>query len=228
MGKCSSKSSAATNHGFDYDLIVIGGGSGGLSAAKQAGKDGRKVIVCDFVNPSPMGTTWGLGGTCTNVGCVPKKLLHAAALCSETLAVAPAFGFKLDSAMKKLTPYKIGVEHSWELLIGEVQEYIHKLNWSYRVKLNEVKVKYVNAFAEFVDSHTIRLTDLNEEKSNITGNNILVAIGGRPRYLKIPGGRKEDALCITSDDLFSLPYAPGKTLLVGASYIALECAGFLA
>ncbi len=63
-------------HPYDYDVLVIGGGSGGLAASKEAARLNRKVAVCDFVTPSPPGTTWGLGGTCVNVGCIPKKLMH--------------------------------------------------------------------------------------------------------------------------------------------------------
>ncbi len=65
---------------FDYDLLVIGGGSGGLALSQEAAKFGKKIGVFDFVKPSPIGTTWGLGGTCVNVGCIPKKLMHTAAL----------------------------------------------------------------------------------------------------------------------------------------------------
>lgn len=61
---------------YDYDLVVIGGGSGGLACAKEAARLGRRVACLDFVKPSPMGSTWGLGGTCVNVGCIPKKLMH--------------------------------------------------------------------------------------------------------------------------------------------------------
>lgn len=70
-----------------YDLVVIGGGSGGLAAAKEAVGLGAKVAVLDYVTPSPIGTTWGLGGTCVNVGCIPKKLMHQAALLGEAVHV---------------------------------------------------------------------------------------------------------------------------------------------
>ncbi len=68
---------------FDYDFFVIGGGSGGLASAKRAKLLGKKVGVADFVKPSPQGTTWGLGGTCVNVGCIPKKLMHFVAQMGE-------------------------------------------------------------------------------------------------------------------------------------------------
>lgn len=71
----------------EYDLVVIGGGSGGLAAAKEASGLGAKVAVLDFVTPSPKGTKWGLGGTCVNVGCIPKKLMHQAALLGEAIHV---------------------------------------------------------------------------------------------------------------------------------------------
>lgn len=72
----------------DYDLVVIGGGSGGLAAAKEAASLGAKVAVLDFVTPTPRGTKWGLGGTCVNVGCIPKKLMHQAALLGEAIHVS--------------------------------------------------------------------------------------------------------------------------------------------
>lgn len=71
-----------------YDLVVIGGGSGGLAAAKEAANLGAKVAVLDYVKPSPIGTKWGLGGTCVNVGCIPKKLMHQAALLGEAVHVS--------------------------------------------------------------------------------------------------------------------------------------------
>lgn len=72
---------------YEYDLVVIGGGSGGLACAKEAAQFGAKVAVLDFVKPSPKGTKWGLGGTCVNVGCIPKKLMHQASLLGEAIHV---------------------------------------------------------------------------------------------------------------------------------------------
>lgn len=72
----------------EYDLVVIGGGSGGLAAAKEASALGAKVAVLDYVTPTPSGTKWGLGGTCVNVGCIPKKLMHQAALLGEAVHVS--------------------------------------------------------------------------------------------------------------------------------------------
>jgi thioredoxin reductase (NADPH) len=73
---------------YDYDLVVIGGGSGGLACAKEAIQFGAKVAVLDFVKPSPRGTKWGLGGTCVNVGCIPKKLMHQASLLGDAIHVS--------------------------------------------------------------------------------------------------------------------------------------------
>lgn len=84
-----------SDHGFDYDLVVIGGGSGGLAASKEAAKLGAKVAVLDFVKPSPQGSTWGLGGTCVNVGCIPKKLMHHASSLGEAAGHAAEYGWKV-------------------------------------------------------------------------------------------------------------------------------------
>lgn len=80
--------SSSDGESFEYDLVVIGGGSGGLACAKEAAQFGAKVAVLDFVKPSPQGTKWGLGGTCVNVGCIPKKLMHQASLLGEAIHVS--------------------------------------------------------------------------------------------------------------------------------------------
>jgi len=202
-------------HNYDYDIIVIGGGSGGLSASKEAARLGKKVAVCDFVKPSPAGTTWGLGGTCVNVGCIPKKLMHQAALLGEAVKDAKSFGWEVE---------KDTVQHSWTKMVEEVQNHIGGLNWGYRVALREKQVTYLNEYAEFVDEHTLKTTNKKGKEKTITAAKFILATGGRPKYPEIPGVE----FGISSDDLFSLPHSPGKTLLIGASYIALECAGFLA
>ncbi|KAL3321250.1 Thioredoxin reductase 2, mitochondrial [Cichlidogyrus casuarinus] len=201
---------------YDYDFVVIGGGSGGLSASKEAAAFGARTAVLDFVAPTPMGTTWGLGGTCVNVGCIPKKLMHQAANHRHNIEDAAHYGWKLDSTQ---------VHHDWQTMVENVQNYIKSLNWGYRTSLTSSKVKYINALGRLIDPHTIECTDKDGTKTNITSKYIVLATGERPRYPDVPGDRDT---CITSDDLFSLPYNPGKTLVVGASYVALECAGFLA
>ncbi|XP_016119538.1 thioredoxin reductase 1, cytoplasmic-like, partial [Sinocyclocheilus grahami] len=98
-------------------------------------------------------------------------------------------------------------------------------NWGYRVSLRDKNVNYVNAYAEFVEPHKIKATNKRGKEMFYTAAKFVLATGERPRYLGIPGDKE---YCITSDDLFSLPYCPGKTLVIGASYVALECGGFLA
>ncbi|XP_064473456.1 thioredoxin reductase 1, cytoplasmic-like isoform X2 [Ornithodoros turicata] len=199
---------------FNYDLYVIGGGSGGLAAAKEAVKHGKKVGLCDFVTPTPKGTTWGLGGTCVNVGCIPKKLMHQAALLGQSIKDARNFGWATGDE----------VAHNWETMRDSIRSYIASLNWNYRVQLRDQKIDYHNSFAEFVGPHTLKLKDKKGREAIINSRNFILATGERPRYPDIPGARE---YTITSDDLFFLPYCPGKTLVVGASYVALECAGFL-
>ncbi|KAM9229927.1 thioredoxin reductase 1, cytoplasmic isoform 2-T2 [Dugong dugon] len=200
---------------YDYDLIIIGGGSGGLAAAKEAAKYDKKVMVLDFVTPTPLGTRWGLGGTCVNVGCIPKKLMHQAALLGQALQDSRNYGWKVEDMVK----------HDWEKMTEAVQNYIGSLNWGYRVALREKKVTYENAYGQFVGPHRVKATNNKGKEKIYSAERFLIATGERPRYLGIPGDKE---YCISSDDLFSLPYSPGKTLVVGASYVALECAGFLA
>lgn len=200
---------------YEYDLIVIGGGSGGLAAAKEAANLGKKVALLDFVKPSPQGTSWGLGGTCVNVGCVPKKLMHRASILGEEFHDSKAFGWDVPPQIK----------HNWDTMKNAIQDHIGSLNWGYRVDLRDKKVNYVNGYGEFINNHKINATKQNDTTVEMTAEYFIVATGERPRYPDIPGAKE---YAITSDDLFSLPYCPGKTLCIGASYVSLECAGFLA
>ncbi|BET01964.1 thioredoxin reductase [Nesidiocoris tenuis] len=204
-----------SNETIPYDLIVIGGGSGGLAAAKEAVSYGKKVAVLDFVKPSIHGTTWGLGGTCVNVGCIPKKLMHIASMLGESIHDAKNFGWEV--------PERSAVNINWSNLVEAVQNHVKSVNWTTRVLLRDKKIEYINGFGTLIDPNTVKATMKNGSEKILKTNHIIVAIGGRPKYLDVPG--KEH--CISSDDIFSLPKAPGKTLVIGAGYIGLECAGFL-
>ncbi|KAK3699596.1 hypothetical protein QZH41_014309, partial [Actinostola sp. cb2023] len=176
---------------------------------------GKKVAVLDYVSPSPQGTTWGLGGTCVNVGCIPKKLMHHASLLGEAIKDSRKYGWE--------TPEN--VQFNWDVLVTGVQNHIKSLNWGHRVQLHDKKVKYLPALGSFVDPHTIKAVGRTGQEEILTAENIVIAVGGRPRFPDNVPGAKEH--CISSDDLFSLKRPPGKTLVIGASYVALECAGFL-
>merc|ERR1719318_311877 len=140
--------------------------------------------------------------------------MHQAAILKHSLEDSRSYGWQ--------TPE--GVTHDWPTLVSNVQAHIGSLNWGYRVQLRDKKVDYINAYAKFTDPHTLHTVDRRGKERTITANKFVIAVGGRPRYPDIPGAREH---CITSDDIFQLGHSPGKTLLVGASYIALECAGFL-
>ncbi|XP_031349705.1 thioredoxin reductase 1, mitochondrial isoform X1 [Photinus pyralis] len=199
---------------YEYDLVVLGGGSGGLAAAKEASALGAKVAVLDYVTPTPIGTKWGLGGTCVNVGCIPKKLMHQAALLGESLKDAAAYGWELEPE---------NIKNTWSTLRQAVQNHIKSVNWVTRVELRDKKVEYINGLGTFKDPNTIQAQTKQGERT-LTAKYILIAVGGRPRYSDIPGAIEYG---ITSDDIFSLDREPGKTLVIGAGYIGLECAGFL-
>lgn len=201
----------------DFDIVVIGGGSGGLACAQEAAKHGKSVAVCDFVAPSPAGSSWGLGGTCVNVGCIPKKLMHHAALLGGALAEAHSYGWQAPAHPSA---------HSWGALVRGISEHIGSLSFGYRSALLSAGVDYLNAHASFEHAHLVRAVGADGSVRRLRAKAFVLAVGGRPRYLDdIEGGRE---LVVSSDDLFSLQEPPGKTLCVGGGYVALECAGLLA
>ena len=217
MSVAKTSADNVANAGFDYDLCVIGGGSGGMAAAKEAASHGARVILFDYVKPSPRGTKWGLGGTCVNVGCVPKKLMHAAALAGSSLHDASKLGW-VDAA-------DAHAKHDWVTLRNTVRNHVRSLNFGYRGGLRSAKVQYKNALAALQDEHTVSFGKPGAEQETLTAAHILLAMGGRPFVPSSVPGAQEYA--ITSDDIFYLDKAPGKTLCVGAGYISLESAGFL-
>ncbi|CAE7696893.1 SEP1 [Symbiodinium sp. KB8] len=160
--------------GLDF-VEVIGGGSGGLAATKAASDLGAKVAVADFVKPSPAGTTWGIGGTCVNVGCIPKKLMHISSLYRETQTDAHGIGWETKSS------------HSWSAMVNQVNDYIKSLNWGTKTDLRSKNIKYYNSFATFKDAHTISLDNGKGKKEEVSAKYILIACGGRPAYGDVPG-----------------------------------------
>uniref|UniRef100_A0A669E123 Thioredoxin reductase 2 n=1 Tax=Oreochromis niloticus TaxID=8128 RepID=A0A669E123_ORENI len=114
---------------YDYDLLVIGGGSGGLACSKEAAQLGQKVAVLDYVEPSAKGTKWGLGGTCVNVGCIPKKLMHQAALLGTAVKDAKKYGWQIPDT----------ISHDWPTMAEAIQNHVKSLNWGHRVQLQDNK-----------------------------------------------------------------------------------------
>lgn len=202
-------------HSFAYDLFVIGGGSGGMASAKAAANLKAKVGLANFVKPSPQGTVWGMGGTCVNVGCVPKKMFHFSALLGELREDQKECGW----SVKKES------QHNWGKMIEKVTSFIKRLNGMYQESMdNNKEIDYFNAYATLKDRNTVRLVDVNGKEEIVTAKYIIITGGGRPSFLNIPNAKE---LCITSDDIFWTKKDPGKTLVVGSGYIGLECAGFL-
>lgn len=172
-------------------------------------------------------------GTCVNVGCIPKKLMHTAATLGDRMADSIDFGWThvgqpdeygmTDTAKQKFLSSRSS-NFSWQTMVGNVQDHIRSLNFKYRVDLRGKGIDYINALGRFVDPHTVETTDKKGNKTTVTADKVVIAVGGRPAYPDIPGALE---YAISSDDIFSFKKTPGKTLVIGASYVALECAGFI-
>jgi glutathione reductase (NADPH) len=184
---------------FDFDLFVIGGGSAGVRAARIAAGHGARVGVAES-------RFWG--GTCVNVGCVPKKLLVQAA---EYGALAEdARGFGWNSARP---------EHDWAALIVAKDREVGRLSGIYRQLLETAGVAVFDARAHFIDPHTLAVGDVR-----LSAQRIIIATGGHPTMPDVPGSE----LGIVSDDAFCLPAMPRRVAIVGSGYIAVEFAGIFA
>ncbi len=181
-----------------YDLIAIGGGSGGLSAAERAASYGARCAVIE---------TGRLGGTCVNVGCVPKKIMWHAAHLAHALDDASGYGFKLDY-----------FDFDWRKLKTARDALIRHLNKEYLGYLSQAGVELIHGFARWMDARTL---EVNGE--HYTADHIVIATGSRPQIPDLPGAE----FGITSDGFFELNNCPPRVAIVGSGYIAVELAGML-
>ncbi len=181
-----------------YDLIAIGGGSGGLSVAERAARYG---VRCALVESGE------LGGTCVNLGCVPKKVMWNAANIAHMISDANDYGFEVE---------KRGF--NWARLVAKREAYIGGINDWYHTYLSDSNITEIEGTARFVDPHTIAV-----EGEHYTAEHMVIAPGSRPVVLNVPGAE----LGITSDGFFDLEECPGRVAIVGGGYIGVELAGVL-
>ena len=181
---------------MDYDLFVIGGGSGGVRCARIAAGHGARVAIAEE-------RYWG--GTCVNVGCVPKKLMVQAAEYGAWAADSHGFGWNTQAG-----------EHEWAALMAAKDAEIERLNAIYVRLLETAGVDWFFERAVFVDAHTLRLGE-----RTVTAERIVIAVGGHPSWPDIAGAE----LGIVSDQAFHLPERPRRVTMVGGGYIGVEFAG---
>jgi glutathione-disulfide reductase len=181
-----------------YDLIAIGGGSGGLAVAETAAQLGKKVAVIESAR---------LGGTCVNNGCVPKKVMWYAAHLAHAVDDASEFGIPNQ---RKHT--------DWKTLVDKRERYIGNINQYWDQHVSENRIERIHGSAQFVDAHTVSVND-----THYTADHIVIATGSHAIVPSVPGAE----LGITSDGFFQLDKQPEKVAIVGGGYIAVELAGVL-
>lgn len=180
---------------YDFDLFVIGAGSGGIAAARRAAEYGAKVGLAEVGR---------LGGTCVNRGCVPKKLMVYASRFPEYFEAAEGYGWSA-----------IASTFDWPKLIHAVDAEVTRLNGIYQRMLDNSGVQLFRAYASFVDDHTLLVGD-----EKITAGKILIAVGGKPIRPEIPGVEHT----LTSDEIFLFPEQPKRMVVLGGGYIGCEFA----
>ena len=188
------------NH-HDHDLFVIGGGSGGVRAARFAAQRGARVAMAE---------SGRMGGTCVNVGCIPKKLYSYGAHYAEAFAESAGYGWQLPGAPTL----------DWETLKANRAKEITRLNGIYEGLMTGAKVLRLQGHARLLDAHTVEVALEGGGTQRHSARHVLIATGGTPFVPDMPGRE----LAITSDDMFDLPQFPRRLVVVGGGYIACEMA----
>jgi glutathione reductase (NADPH) len=184
---------------LDFDLVVVGGGSGGLAGAFRAAEHGARVALLE---PGE------LGGTCVNVGCVPKKAMWLAAHLAERIELAQRLGFAVESQPP-----------DWCELVAERQRYIANIHASYRRRLDEAGIVALPQRGRLLDARTV----CAEDGLRLRAAHVLVATGARPRRPQVEGAEHG----LVSDDFFRFTAAPARVAIVGGGYIGVELSGML-
>ena len=179
-----------------FDYLAIGGGSGGIASANRAAMHGQKAAVIEAV---------AVGGTCVNVGCVPKKAMWYAGQIADALSYAKDYGFNVEQK-----------GYNWAKMVENREAYIERIHAAYQRGFDANKVTLINGFAKFIDKNTV---EVNGEK--ITADHIVIATGGRPSIPNIEGAEYG----IDSNGFFALKEQPESVVVIGAGYIAVELAG---
>jgi glutathione reductase (NADPH) len=179
-----------------FDLISVGGGSGGLACVQRAAEYGAKTAVIESQR---------LGGTCVNVGCVPKKVMWNAAGIASSLGDAADYGFEV----------KVGA-HDWAALKAKRDAYVQRLNGIYERNLAAKGVAYVRGVARFIDAHTVEV-----DGQRLSAKHLVIATGGKASIPALAGAE----IGITSDGFFELAARPRRVAIIGSGYIACELAG---
>ncbi|KAF2745766.1 glutathione reductase-like protein [Sporormia fimetaria CBS 119925] len=188
----------------EADYLVLGIGSGGIASARRAAKYGAKVIAVE---------SGRMGGTCVNVGCVPKKVTYNAAALADSFRDAKAYGFG---------GYEMP-SFDWPMFKQKRDAYVKRLNGIYENNLNRDEIEHMKGRAKFVAKDEVEVALEGGGTQRIKAKHILIAVGGRPHMPDIPG--KE--LCIDSDGFFELEQLPKSIATVGAGYIGVEMSGML-